>query len=65
MRVRHGNVGLVEGGANLAAVDTMADMAVDQPRFLEWLIVLVSLCTEFIWKEASARTQKLCIGALA
>ena len=42
MRVHHGDVGLVEGGTNLTAVDAMADMTVDQPRFLEWLEISIS-----------------------
>lgn len=37
MRVRHGDVGLVEGRSNLAAVETMADMTIYQARFLERL----------------------------
>jgi hypothetical protein len=43
VRVRHGDVGLVEGGTNLAAVGAMADMTVDKTGFLEWLYMLVSL----------------------
>jgi hypothetical protein len=42
MRVRHGDVGLVKGGTDLAAVDAMADMTIYQARFLEWLHPLVS-----------------------
>jgi hypothetical protein len=42
MRVRHGDVGLVEGGTNLAAVGAMADMTVDKTGFLEWLKLPVS-----------------------
>jgi hypothetical protein len=43
VRVRHGDVGLIEGGTNLAAVGAMADMTVDKTGFLEWLYMLVSL----------------------
>lgn len=39
VRVGHGNVGLVEGGADLATIDTMADMAVHQARLFERLAV--------------------------
>lgn len=42
MRVRHGDVGLIKGGTDLAAVDAMANMAIYQTRFLEWLYLLVS-----------------------
>jgi hypothetical protein len=37
MRICHGDVGLVEGGSNLAAVDAMTDMAVYEAGFLERL----------------------------
>jgi hypothetical protein len=37
MRVGNSDVGLVEGGSDLAAVDAMADMTVDETWFLQWL----------------------------
>jgi hypothetical protein len=38
--VGNSNVGLVKGGPDLAAVDAMADMSIDQTGLLQWL----SLC---------------------
>jgi hypothetical protein len=37
MRIRHSDVGLVEGGSNLATVDAMTDMAIYEAGFLKWL----------------------------
>jgi hypothetical protein len=37
VRVCNGDVGLVEGGSDLAAVDAMADMTVYEAWFLQWL----------------------------
>lgn len=37
MRVGNSDVGLVEGGSDLATVDAMADMTVYETWFLQWL----------------------------
>ena len=37
VRVCNGDVGLVEGGSDLATVDTMADVTVYKAWFLQWL----------------------------
>jgi hypothetical protein len=37
MRIRHSDVGLVEGGSNLSTVDAMTDMAIYEAGFLKWL----------------------------
>ena len=41
--VRDGDVGLVEGRADFATINAVADVAVNQTGFLEWLDMFVSL----------------------